>query len=188
MSPFTTGTSTSSYTNTISNDTYGSHGEYVKDYQNFIIDQLKPKKFEPNSKLGQAIFNKLFKEIMISPISIALYMDENSELYGDVKEIKMYYYDTFITTPNKNKISLHCYDICIIDGVIDQAKSTMQKGNIIKEALQSLAKDRGPTCLIISSKKMRKEELESTALFAGATKIIDAECLKDLEHACIVVM
>jgi len=161
--------------------------EFLNDDWDFSNDQPKSKKFEPNSKLGQAIFSKLFKEVAISPVRIALYIDENSELYGDVKEMKMYY-ETFTTIPNKNEIHLHYYDICIIDSVIDQAESTMQKGNVIKEALQSLAKDRGPACLIIFSKKMDKKELESTALFAGATKIIDAECLKGLEHACIVVM
>ena len=83
------------------------------------------------------------------------------------------------------------FDVCIIDDVIDRMESTMQRGNVIKEALKSLHEDHkelSQAYLVIFSKKMNKEELESTALFAGARKIIDTKCLETLEHTCIIVM
>lgn len=146
----------------------------------------KPK-LEFKSKIGQIIFSDLFKELLLSPFHIGLYSDKGSELFDESFKIS-YYYKFYRTTPGSGNMLLQYFDVCIIDDVIDKMESMMQKGNIIKEALQSLCNDRKPPCLIIFSKESSKEELESIALFAGATKIIEAKCLKDLEHACIVVI
>ena len=147
-------------------------------------------KLEFKSKLGQIIFNDLFKELSLSPLRIGLFSGKGSELFDEATKIS-HYYEFNATSPDDGDIPLHHFDVCIIDDVIDKIESTMRKGNVIKEALKSLHKDDKELLqayLIIFSKKMNKEELESIAFFAGVKKIIDAKCLKALEHTCIVVM
>lgn len=140
------------------------------------------------SKIAQIIFNTLFKELSLSPRHIGLFATKGSELYSDIITISRYY-ELNATTPYSGDMPLQCLDVCIIDNVIDKMESMMQKGNIIKEALQGLRKnyDYQPY-LIIYSKETGKEELESIALFAGVRKIIESKCLEDLEHTCIVVI
>lgn len=140
------------------------------------------------SKIAQIIFNTLFKELSLSPRRIGLFATKGSELFDEIVIISRYY-QLSATTPYRGDIPLQYLDVCIIDNVIDEMKSMMQKGNLIKEALQSLHKDHDhQPYLIIYSKETSKEELESIALFAGVKGIIESKCLKDLEHTCIVVI
>ena len=176
-------------------------GKYVNltsdKYNGFVFkdlfgeDKKQPKsKLEFKSKLGQVIFSDLFKELSLSPSRIGLFSSKGSELFDEATNIS-HYYEFNATSPDDGDIPLQHFDICIIDDVIDKMKSTMQKGNVIKEALKSLHKDHEELLqayLIIFSKKMDKEELESIALFAGVRKIIDTKCLETLEHTCIVVI
>jgi len=149
----------------------------------------KPK-LKLKSKLGQIIFNDLFKELSMSPSHIGLFSGEGSELFDEAIKIS-HYYDLRATSPDDGNIALQHFDVCIIDDVIDRMESTMQRGNVIKEALKSLHEDHkelSQAYLVIFSKKMNKEELESIALFAGVRKIIDTKCLEALEHTCIVTI
>lgn len=181
--------------------TIQSGDKYVKldgnEYNSFVFkdafldDRKRSKsKLEFKSKLGQIIFNNLFKELSMSPLCIGLFSGKGSELFDEATKIS-HYYELKSTSPDAGNIALQHFDVCIIDDVIDRMGSTMQKGNVIKEALKSLHEDNKELLqayLIIFSKKMDKEELESIALFAGARKIIDTKCLETLEHACIIVM
>jgi hypothetical protein len=176
-------------------------GKYVElsasDYKNFgykdtIFESGKQPKSELKfkSKLGQIIFNDLFKELSMSPSRIGLFSGKGSELFDEATNIS-HYYELKATSPDAGNIALQHFDVCIIDDVIDRMESTMRRGNVIKEALKSLHKDNKELLqayLIIFSKKMDKEELESIALFAGARKIIDTKCLETLEHTCIITM
>lgn len=147
-----------------------------------------PIELKLESKLAQIIFNTLFKELSLSPRRIGLFTAKGSELFDDIITISRYY-RLDATTPHSGNIPLQCLDVCVIDNVIDEMKSMMQKGNIIKEALQSLHRDHNhQPYLIIYSKETNKEELESIALFAGVRKIIESKCLENLEHACIIVI
>lgn len=143
---------------------------------------------EYKSKFANTIFNDLLCELGFRSSSpqIALFVDGHSILTEEDKHIVSKIYITHISGLSVHEVGLHSYDIGIIDNILDHVKSTMQRGNIIKEALQclQLSKD---GYLVISSKEIDKEELESLALFAGAKKIIEPECLKNLEHTCIVV-
>jgi len=181
-----TSTISSSSGGTVTMEYVGFDNEKAKILGDVLGDIHTELKLE--SKIAQIIFNTLFKELSLSPRRIGLFTAKGSELFDEVVIISRYY-QLNATTPYNGDMPLQCLDVCIIDNVIDGMESMMQKGNIIKEALQSLHKnpDHQPY-LIIYSKKTSKEELESIALFAGVKGIIESKCLEDLEHTCIVVI
>lgn len=186
---------------TINSDssTYSSHMDYLNNKvsvsgieSDMVTPRMTKKRYQ--SKFANVIFSDLLRELRFRSraLNVALFANNHSVLTGQDKHIIRETFSTYaidISAGNQTEvrdIKLYTYDIGIIDNLLDHIESTMQRGNTIKEALQCLRIDKS-SYLVISSEKIDKEELKFLAFFAGAREIIEPECLKDLEHSCIIV-